>query len=104
ALYVAERRAIVPPVDDPAYIPALAGLVVEHGAALVVPLADLDHRLLADRRDELGALVLLPGSETIALCEDKYEAHRFFEANGIATPPTWLAVPLPHGRHSSVVV
>lgn len=61
ALYAADRRAIVPPVDDPGYIPALAALVAEHGAALVVPLADLDHRLLAAHRDELGALVLLPG-------------------------------------------
>jgi len=95
ALYAADRRAIVPPVDDPAYISALAALVVEHGASLVVPLADLDHRLLAAHRDELGALVLLPGPETIALCEDKYGAHRFFEANGVATPPTWLDGELP---------
>ena len=95
ALYVADRRAVVPPVDDPAYIPALAALVAEHGASLVVPLADLDHRLLAARRDELHALVLLPGPETIALCEDKYEAHRFFEANGLPTPSTWLEHELP---------
>jgi carbamoyl-phosphate synthase large subunit len=95
ALYAADRRAIVPPVGDPEYIPALASLVVEHGASLVVPLADLDHRLLAARRDELDALVLLPGPETIALCEDKYEAHRFFESKGVASPPTWLAGELP---------
>ena len=69
--------------------------MAEHGAALVVPLADLDHRLLAAHRDELGALVLLPGPETIALCEDKYGAHRFFEAHGVATPPTWLEGELP---------
>ncbi len=95
ALYASDRRALVPPVDDPAYIRALAALVVEHGASLVVPLADLDHRLLAERREELGALVLLPGPATIALCEDKYEAHRFFEANGVASPPTWLEDDLP---------
>jgi len=95
ALYAADRRALVPPVDDPGYIAALAALVAEHEASLVVPLADLDHRLLAERRDELGALVLLPGPETIALCEDKYEAHRFFEAHGVASPGTWLEDELP---------
>jgi carbamoyl-phosphate synthase large subunit len=95
ALYVADRRALVPPVDDPAYVAALAALVAEHGASLVVPLADLDHRLLAERRDELDALVLLPGPETIALCEDKYAAHQFFGANGVATPGTWLEGELP---------
>jgi carbamoyl-phosphate synthase large subunit len=96
ALYVADRRAIVPPIGDPAYVPALAALVAEHGASLVVPLADLDHRLLAARRDELAALVLLPGSATIALCEDKYEAHRFFESNGLPSPSTWLEHELPN--------
>jgi carbamoyl-phosphate synthase large subunit len=95
ALYAADRRAIVPPVGYAGYIEALATLVAEHDVSLVVPLADLDHRLLAERRDEVGALVLLPGPETIALCEDKYEAHRFFEANGVASPPTWLEPELP---------
>ena len=95
ALWASDLRALVPAVDDPGYIPALAALVAEHDATLVVPLADLDHRLLAERREELGALVLLPGPETIALCEDKYEAHRFFEANGVASPPTWLEDDLP---------
>ena len=95
ALYAADRRAAVPAVADPGYIDALAALVDEHGAALVVPLADLDHRVLAEHRDELGALVLLPGPETIALCEDKYEAHRFFERSGLPSPPTWLPDSLP---------
>jgi carbamoyl-phosphate synthase large subunit len=95
ALYAADRRALVPPVADPGYLAALAALVEEHGVELVVPLADLDHRLLAARRAELGALVLLPGPDTIGLCEDKYESHLFFEANGIPTPPTWLEGDLP---------
>jgi carbamoyl-phosphate synthase large subunit len=95
ALYVADRRALVPRVDDPGYIDALRALVDLHDVRLIVPLADLDHRLLAERRGMLGALVLLPEPETIHLCEDKYEAHRFFEEQGIATPPTWLAGDLP---------
>ena len=95
ALYAADRRAIVPPVADPGYVAALAALVEEHGAELVIPLADLDHRVLAARRDEIGALVLLPGPDTISLCEDKFAAHSFFEANGLPTPPTWLPDALP---------
>jgi carbamoyl-phosphate synthase large subunit len=95
ALYAADRRALVPPVDDPGYIEALAALVELHGASLIVPLADLDHRLLSAQRAALGALVLLPGPDTIALCEDKYEAHQFFERNGIPSPPTWAAGAFP---------
>jgi carbamoyl-phosphate synthase large subunit len=104
ALYAADRRAIVPRVDDPAYPAALAALVAEHGAGLIVPLADLDHRLLAAHRDDLGALVLLPGPDTIALCEDKYQAHVFFEREGIATPPTWLEGGLPESLEFPVLV
>jgi carbamoyl-phosphate synthase large subunit len=95
ALYSAKLQALVPPIGDPSYIAAIATIVAELEVNLVVPLADLDHRILAERRDEVGALVLLPGLETIALCEDKYEAHRFFEANGVDSPPTWLEAELP---------
>jgi carbamoyl-phosphate synthase large subunit len=94
ALYAADRRALVPRVDDPGYLDALRELIALHDVRLVVPLADLDHLLLAEHR-ELGALVLLPGPETIRLCEDKFLAHRFFEERGIATPPTWTPDELP---------
>ncbi len=104
ALYAADRRALVPPVDDPGYLDALRALVELHDASLVVPLADLDHRLLAAERDSLGALVLLPGPETIALCEDKYQAHCFFERSGIPTPPTWAADELPDALGFPVLV
>ena len=90
ALYHADRHALVPKVEDPGYIDALRALVDLHEVRLVVPLADLDHMVLAEAGDRLGALVLLPPPETIRRCEDKYVAHCFFAEQGIATPPTWL--------------
>jgi carbamoyl-phosphate synthase large subunit len=104
ALYAADRKALVPRVDDPGYIDALRALVADHDVRLVVPLADLDHLLLAEHRDELGALVLLPGPETIRLCEDKYAAHCFFAEQGIATPDTWLPDELPDDIRFPVLV
>jgi carbamoyl-phosphate synthase large subunit len=105
ALHVADRRALVPRVDDPGYLGALRELVELHDVRLVVPLADLDHRLLAEHRDELGgAVVLLPGPETIRLCEDKYLAHRFFVERGIPSPPTWIAGELPADLRFPVLV
>jgi carbamoyl-phosphate synthase large subunit len=96
ALYHAHERAIVPPVDDPGYLPTLRALVREHGVRLVVPLADLDHLLLAERRTELdGALVLLPAPDVVRRAEDKYEAHEFFEEQGIPSPGSWLPDTLP---------
>jgi carbamoyl-phosphate synthase large subunit len=104
ALYAADRRALVPRVDDPGYLDALRELVALHDARLVVPLADLDHQLLAEHRDELAALVLLPGPEAIRLCEDKFLAHLFFEERGIATPPTWTPDELPDDPRFPVLV
>jgi carbamoyl-phosphate synthase large subunit len=104
ALYHADRKAIVPRVDDAGYIPALRALVAEHGVKLIVPLTDLDHLVLSQARDELGVTLLLAGPETIRLCEDKYLAHRFFEEHGIATPPTWLPDAVPDEVEFPVLV
>jgi carbamoyl-phosphate synthase large subunit len=95
ALYRADRYALVPRIDDAGYLPALRALVEEHDVRLVVPLTDLDQVTLAESRDELGALVLLPDAETVERLGDKYLAHLLFEERGIASPPTWLANTVP---------
>ncbi len=105
ALYHADRRALVPRVDDPAYVDALCDLVALHDVRLIVPLTDLDHLVLAESRDRLGgAVVLVPDQETIARCSDKYRAHEFFAEQGIGSPPTWLAGELPDDLPYPVLV
>jgi carbamoyl-phosphate synthase large subunit len=105
ALYHADERELVPRVDDPGYLAALRELVARHGVRLIVPLADLDHLLLAERRTELdGALVLLPPPDVVRRTEDKYEAHVFFERHGIASPPSWLPGALPDDLPFPVLV
>jgi carbamoyl-phosphate synthase large subunit len=95
ALYRADRYALVPRIDDAGYLPALRALVEEHDVRLVVPLTDLDQVTLAESRDELGTLVLLPDAETVERLGDKYLAHLLFEERGIASPPTWLPNTVP---------
>ena len=90
ALYSADHRVLVPRIDDPGYVPALCALVAEHGVRLIVPLTDLDQVTLAESRQELDALVLLPDAEIVERLGDKYLAHLLFEERGIASPPTWL--------------
>jgi len=105
ALYHADRRALVPRVDDPGYIDALRDLVRLHDVRLIVPLTDLDHLQLAEARADLGgAVVLVPEPETIARCSDKYLAHVFFEEQGIGSPPTFLADALPADLRYPVLV
>jgi carbamoyl-phosphate synthase large subunit len=105
ALYHADRHALVPRIDDPFYIDALRELVELHDVRLIVPLTDLDHLVLAQARESLGgALVLVPGIETIERCSDKYRAHEFFEEQGIGSPPTWLPTELPEKIRFPVLV
>ena len=96
ALYHADRKALVPRVDDPGYVAALAELVADHDVRLVVPLTDLDQEIVSQARDELApALVLAPSPEVCRTMGDKYLAHAFFEANGIPSPRTWLPEEVP---------
>jgi carbamoyl-phosphate synthase large subunit len=61
--------------------------------------------VLAQARDHLaGAVVLVPGPETIERCADKYLAHRFFEEQGIGSPPTWLPTEVPESIRFPVLV
>jgi carbamoyl-phosphate synthase large subunit len=105
ALYHADHQALVPRVDDPFYIETLRNLVELHEVKLIVPLTDLDHLVLAHARDDLaGAVVLVPGPETIERCSDKYLAHVFFEEQGIGSPPTWLPTAVPQDIRFPVLV
>jgi len=104
ALYHADVHALVPRIDDPAYLPALGALVEEHGVRLVVPLTDLDQSLLARRRDELGATLLLADTGVVERMNDKYLAHLLFEEKGIPSPATWLPGELPEELPFPVLV
>jgi carbamoyl-phosphate synthase large subunit len=95
---------LVPRVDDPGYIPALAEIVREREVALVIPLTDIDSVQLAQRRDELGAPLLLPDTDIVVKTADKYEAHELFEEHGIPSPPSWLPGDVPKDARFPLLV
>jgi carbamoyl-phosphate synthase large subunit len=95
-LYHADRMALVPRIDAPEYLPALAALVAEHDVRLVVPLSDLDQGLLARSRRALApALVLVPEPDACDAMADKWLAHRLFEERGVPSPRSWLPEDVP---------
>jgi carbamoyl-phosphate synthase large subunit len=104
AIYHADVHAIVPRIDDPGYLPALQELIREHDVKLIVPLTDLDQILLAEHREELGAIVLLPDAEVVRRTADKYLTHCFFEDRGIPSPASWLPGELPEDIEFPVLV
>jgi carbamoyl-phosphate synthase large subunit len=104
ALHHADVGIAPPPCNDPGYPAFLAATVAEHDVRLIVPLTDLDQRLLAERREELRGLVLLPSPEVVERTNDKYLAHHFFAERGIDSPPTWLPGELPSDLPFPVLV
>jgi carbamoyl-phosphate synthase large subunit len=104
ALYHADRHRLVGRVDDPGYVDELRALVESYDVRLIVPLTDLDHVVLARARDELGALVLLPGVDVIEAVGDKYRAHLRFRELGLPSPDTWLPEEVPDDLAFPVLV
>lgn len=105
ALYHAHVHALVPRVDEPGYVDALAGLVRDHSIELVVPLTDLDQALLARAREALApALVLVPAPEACEVMHDKLRAHRFFLDHGIPSPRSWSPDRVPADAHYPLLV
>ncbi len=90
AQYAADHRCAVPPIHDPAYVPALRDLCAEHAVGAVVPLTDLDIEVLAHAR--AGGLLpaFVPDPEIARATFDKYEAHRLLQRLGLPSPPTVL--------------
>ena len=90
AQYAAQARSAVPPMDDPAYVPALAELVERHGVGLVLPLTDLDIEVLARAREGGLLPALVPPSSVARATYDKFEAHLLLQSHGLPSPPTVL--------------
>jgi carbamoyl-phosphate synthase large subunit len=95
ALYHADHRVLAPPVTAPEYTRRLVEVVEEFAVGLVVPLTDLDMTLLAERREELGAVLLLPEVAVVERANDKYATHVFLQERGIGSPAAWLPDELP---------
>ena len=105
ALYHADHMALVPRVDDPGYMGALAELVERYDVKLVVPVTDIDQSILARNRDVLApALLLAPPYDVCATMADKYVAHVFFEEHGIPSPRTWLPDAVPDDARFPLLV
>jgi carbamoyl-phosphate synthase large subunit len=90
AQYAAQARAVVPPMDDPGYVPALAELCDRHGVGAVLPLTDLDIEVLARAREDGLLPALVPPSAVARATYDKYAAHLLLESHGLPSPPTVL--------------
>lgn len=92
ALYLADKRYLVPRIDAPDYIDKVVEIAKENDVKAVTTLIDPEIEILAKNRERFvkeGILVLAPSAKTAHYCFDKYEMYRYLTEQGIPTPLTY---------------
>jgi carbamoyl-phosphate synthase large subunit len=96
ACALADEAFCVPLVNRASYVDALLRLARGKGVGLIVPTIDTELPVLAEQGERFRAAgVLVAGSKPgfVALCRDKWETFRVFQAEGIEVPASWLPGP-----------
>ena len=90
AIYFADRKAILPRINEDNYVDEIINVCKREGIRLVIPTIDTDLLLLSEEREriesESGAVVLISSTEVISICRDKINTQKFLEENGFKIP------------------
>ncbi|WP_448592648.1 hypothetical protein [Thermoflexus hugenholtzii] len=84
----ADRVYLVPPVDHPDYLDAIAEIVEREEIDLIHAQPDVEVRALSENRERFPARVFLPRKETVRLLQDKQASAERWRQAGIHTFPT----------------
>ena len=90
AIYFADRRAILPRINEDNYVDEIINVCKREDIRLVIPTIDTDLLILSEEREriesESGAVVLISSTEVISICRDKINTQKFLEENGFKIP------------------
>lgn len=92
ALYFADKRYIVPRIDDPLYLEVLLNICNIEKIDAITTLIDPEIQVLSDNRkkfEDIGVEVLAPDIDTASLCFDKFKLFQHAVKHNIATIPTY---------------
>lgn len=98
ALQEADARHLVPRVDDPGFVPALAEICRAEEVSLVFPLIDPVIPALARQREVIentGARLAVVSAQAAEIARDKWMTFQWLSSMGYPTPTTWLAADVP---------
>ena len=102
AIYFADRKAILPRINEDNYIDEIINVCKREDIKLVIPTIDTDLLLLSQERDrinsESGAVVLIASTEVISICRDKINTQKFLEENGFKIPKMYSEEELDSGE------
>ena len=90
AIYFADKKAILPRINEPNYIDEIINVCKKENINLVIPTIDTDLLLLSEARErveaESEARVLVSSPELASICRDKINTQKFLESNGFKIP------------------
>ena len=102
AIYFADRKAILPRINEDNYVDEIINVCKREGIRLVIPTIDTDLLLLSEEREriesESGAVVLISSTEVISICRDKINTQKFLEENGFKIPKMYSEEELDSGE------
>lgn len=92
ALYVADKRYVVPRISEPGYVDRILEICKENDVKAITTLIDPEIEILSKNRDlflKNGILPLCPERQTAAFCFDKYHFYQYLTKKGIRTVLTY---------------
>ena len=92
ALFFADETYLVPPISNSDYFDRVLEICSKSNVKAITTLIDPEIEILAQHRDELmslGVLPLCPAAWTARLCFDKYEMFRHLQSKGVRTVLTY---------------
>ena len=102
ALYFADKRVLLPKINDGNYIDEIIRICNNFEVSLVVPTIDTDLIILSENQERIEAktkaLVLISNEALIKICRDKYKTHEFLEQNHFLTPRLYTEEDLENGK------
>jgi carbamoyl-phosphate synthase large subunit len=102
AIYFADRKAILPRINEENYIEEIINVCHRENIRLVIPTIDTDLLLLSEERERLesesGAVVLISSTEVVSICRDKINTQKFLEKNGFKIPQMYSKEELDSGE------
>ncbi len=81
-----DARYVVPPAEDPRYVPTLQRIIAEEQIDVLHAQPDVEVAVLSEHRDEIPAETFLPARETIRLCQDKLQTQARLESARVPVP------------------
>ena len=102
AIYFADRKAILPRINEDNYVDEIINVCKREGIRLVIPTIDTDLLLLSEEREriesESGAVVLISSTDVISICRDKINTQKFLEENEFKIPKMYSEEELDSGE------